>query len=820
MLLQKLDTRNSACREVGPLTAQPHKAEFGQFMTPSSVARFMVSLFPPSTQKTCRLLDAGAGVGALSCAFLDGWVKGDFAFEEVEATAYEIDGKLCGHLEQNLAGYSRVTAHIIAGDYIDLATSEGLQDRGYTHAILNPPYKKINGRSGHRLALRSVGIETVNLYSAFVALAVSEVGPGGQIVAIIPRSFCNGPYYRPFRDFILERAAIRHMHLFESRNKVFRDDRVLQESIIIRLECGGKPGPVTVTTSTDDSFSDLTTNEHPFNRIVFPDDSERFIHVPTTTEKSAIERLPAVRYSLADIGVKVSTGPVVGFRLKAHLRDMPEPGAVPLIYPAHLSVSGTVWPMPGLKKPNAIMRNHETEKWLYPNGFYCVVRRFSSKEEKRRVVARLVEPAAFGDHSMLGFENHMNLFHENKRGLPEALARGLVVFLSATAVDECFRRFNGHTQVNATDLKRIKYPSRDTLIQLGEWAIQKGTLTQQEIDAKVVSLTEIKDAYQSRSADRMNSQNNYIEAAQKIIVSLGLPRAQQNERSALCLLALLNLTPGKVWADAENPLMGITPIMDWARDHYDKEYAPNTRETFRRQTMHQFCDAGVALYNPDKPDRPVNSPKAVYQIEPAALTLLRTFGTSQWHEGLAAYLAERETLIARYAMEREQNRIPVEIAPGQQITLSPGEHSELIRAIIEDFGPRFAPGSVLVYAGDTGDKWGYFDAALLAELGVDVDSHGKMPDVVLHYTAKDWLLLVESVTSHGPVNGKRHAELAKLFSGSTAGLVYVTAFPNRAIMGRYLGEIAWETEVWVADAPSHLIHFNGERFLGPYSTEG
>ena len=317
----------------------------------------------------------------------------------------------------------------------------------------------------------------------------------------------------------------------------------------------------------------------------------------------------------------------------------------------------------------------------------------------------------------------------------------------------------------------------------------------------------------------MNNQNDYIEAAQQIIVSLGLPRAQQNERSALCLLALLNLTPGKAWADAENPLVGITPIMDWAREHYGKEYAPNTRETFRRQSMHQFCDAGVALYNPDKPDLPVNSPKAVYQIEPAALALLRTFGTPAWHDSLAAYLAERETLVARYAKEREQNRIPVEIAPGQQITLSPGEHSELIRAIIENFAPRFAPGSVLVYAGDTGDKWGCFNAALLAGLGVDVDSHGKMPDVVLHFVEKNWLLLVESVTSHGPVDGKRHAELAKLFAGSKAGLVYVTAFPNRSIMGRYLGEIAWETEVWVADAPSHLIHFNGVRFLGPYPTE-
>ena len=309
----------------------------------------------------------------------------------------------------------------------------------------------------------------------------------------------------------------------------------------------------------------------------------------------------------------------------------------------------------------------------------------------------------------------------------------------------------------------------------------------------------------------------HINEAHQILISLGLPRAQQNERSALALLALINLTPSKTWTQAENPLIGITPIMDWSRDNYGTAYAPNTRETFRRQTMHQFVDAGIALYNPDQPTRPVNSPKAVYQIAPATLALLHSFDTSQWHNNLAAYLSSNPTLTAQYAMERQQNRIPVQIAPGVEITLSPGIHSELIRATIKEFAPRFAPGSILVYAGDTGEKWGYFDAVLLAKLGVDVDSHGKMPDVVLHFVENNWLLLVECVTSHGPVDGKRHAELARLFANSTAGLVYVTAFPNRAMMARYLAEIAWETEVWVADSPSHLIHFNGVRFLGPYT---
>ncbi len=256
--------------------------------------------------------------------------------------------------------------------------------------------------------------------------------------------------------------------------------------------------------------------------------------------------------------------------------------------------------------------------------------------------------------------------------------------------------------------------------------------------------------------------------------------------------------------------------MDWIRDNYNKTYAPNTRETVRRQTMHQFISAGIALYNPDRPGRPVNSPAVVYQIEPAALALMRSFGTSRWRNKLSAYLLGQQTLAAQYANDRKQHLIPVRIAPGKQIMLTPGEHSELIRAIVEDFGARFVPGGVLIYTGDTGQKWGYFDAELLRQLGVSVDSHGKMPDVVLHYPERNWLLLVESVSCHRPVDGKRHAELANLFSKSNAGLVYVTAFPTRSLMSKYLAAIAWETEVWVADSPSHLIHFDGERFLGPY----
>jgi adenine-specific DNA-methyltransferase len=472
-------------------TAAEKKSRFGQFLTPARTAAFMAGLFP-SGYGDCRLLDAGAGIGSLAAAFLERWRSGDLRFNRVDLDLYELDASLHTQLAQTLSKYHGNTCSVnIHGEDFIHAASDALSDGlfakpffAYTHAILNPPYKKINSHSTHRTALRRVGIETVNLYSAFVALAIAQAAPGGQIVAIIPRSFCNGPYYRPFRDFILQHAAIHHIHLFESRSKAFKDDAVLQENVIVRLERGGQQGPVRISTSTDDTFSDLTVHEHPFDRIVFPDDSERFIHVPTSPDKNTLELTPAIQYSLANLGIKVSTGPVVDFRLKAHLRNMPGPGTVPLLYPGHFANSVATWPIEGMKKPNAIERNADTEKWLYPAGFYCVVRRFSSKEEARRIVASVVDPGVFGAVSVLGFENHLNVFHTNRCGLPQALAHGLTVFLNTTAVDEMFRRFNGHTQVNSTDLMLMKYPSRDVLTQLGEWAMQQGHLTQGLIDEK------------------------------------------------------------------------------------------------------------------------------------------------------------------------------------------------------------------------------------------------------------------------------------------------------------------------------------------------
>jgi type II restriction enzyme len=306
---------------------------------------------------------------------------------------------------------------------------------------------------------------------------------------------------------------------------------------------------------------------------------------------------------------------------------------------------------------------------------------------------------------------------------------------------------------------------------------------------------------------------NKIEEALQILIDLGVPKGQQNDRTALCLLALLDMKPKTRWADAQSPLVGITPMMDFARKNYKKEYAPNTRETFRRFSMHQLVEAGIALYNPDKPDRPVNSPHAVYQISAAALSVIRQYDTTAYPLSLEKFHAETVSLALRYQQEREMVMIPVTISSNREVILSPDEHSQLIKEIIEQFAPRFIPGATLLYVGDTGNKWGYFDKNTFETIGLQADEHGKMPDVIFYHAAKKRLVLVESVTSHGPVDSKRQIELQKLFPTKLTA-IYVSAFPNKQTFTRFIQDIAWETEVWLSDNPTHMIHFNGDKFLG------
>ncbi len=461
------------------------RSALGQFMTPSRIAEFMASLFRrwPSH---CRLLDPGAGIGSLTEAFVGQHAEKAPRKGCLDVEAYEIDPLLLGHLQARLqrlesTGHPtnrEVRATGAGRDFIvEGSFALSFADRRFTHAILNPPYKKIGATSQYRKLLRQAGIETVNLYTAFLGLAVALVENGGEIVAIVPRSFCNGAYFRPFREWLLERVAIRHIHVFESRHRAFADDDVLQENIIVYFQRGAPQSDVVVSNCHDPGFSDYVERRVPFEEIVHSTDPQRFIHIPTVTPNGSNGLFA---HSLAELGLGVSTGPVVDFRLKNCWLAEPAPGAVPLLYAHHFGGETFQWPR-SHKKPNALKLNPESRKWLMPRGWYVLTKRFSAKEERRRIVAYALDPSAL-PHELYGFENHLNVIHQGKAGLEPYLARGLALFLNTTLVDEHFRTFSGHTQVNATDLRAMRFPSRATLTRFGKWAERRTSLTQEAID--------------------------------------------------------------------------------------------------------------------------------------------------------------------------------------------------------------------------------------------------------------------------------------------------------------------------------------------------
>lgn len=434
------------------------RSALGQFFTPLSVADFMASLLSFPRSRSFSLLEPGAGIGSLAAAVL-----ARAHSHQVGVTCYEIEPKFEQALRETLAAYPKASPIVHTRDFIEDAVRlvAAGNNPHFDMAILNPPYKKIGVSSSHRLLMRKLGVETSNLYTCFLACAVSLCRPQAQVVAIIPRSFMNGTYFKPFRYWLLGHAAITHIHVFDSRDRAFADDDVLQENVIVRLIVGGKQGNVVISTSRDQTFSDMRQRVCSFDEVVTAGDEELFVHVPTV----AAEALSLSGFTLNDLGLDVCTGPVVDFRLREHLREQPEQGSVPLLYSTHFVSGQLEWPKPG-RKPNAILRNLATERWLMPNGCYVLIRRFTSKEEKRRVVAYVLDHGALVA-DVVGFENHLNVIHANKRGLPAELARGLAAYLNSQVVDDYFRTFSGHTQVNATDLRRLKYPSRDDLTCLG-----------------------------------------------------------------------------------------------------------------------------------------------------------------------------------------------------------------------------------------------------------------------------------------------------------------------------------------------------------------
>ena len=462
------------------------RSELGQFMTPSDVAQFMASML--TTKRTeVRVLDPGAGVGSLTAAFVENALKRKL-HKSIFVTAFEIDETLCNSLRENLLlCQEECKRQKVQFDFEvrneDFVVSGIFASEEFECVIMNPPYRKINSNSEHRSLLRAQGIETSNLYTAFMAIGMKKLRQGGDMVAITPRSFCNGTYFRRFRKEFLSEMVFQRLHVYASRSEAFADDQVLQENIITH-SCKSRTVAETVVVSTS---SGKTIQERlvPYQSIVHSNDSEFFIRVLSDSSddnvSSRISNLPCV---LSDLGLEVSTGRVVDFRTKDNLLSDPDSQSVPLIYPCHLKQGRVSWPLVNCRKPNALRRNQDTESLLVEAGHYVLVKRFSAKEEKRRIVASVLSPTDTRGLPV-GIENHLNFFHNEGGTLEPELALGLAVYLNSTIVDQFFRLFSGHTQVNSTDLRTIPYPSSKRLIAIGKRAKKSSSTSQEAIDATI-----------------------------------------------------------------------------------------------------------------------------------------------------------------------------------------------------------------------------------------------------------------------------------------------------------------------------------------------
>ncbi len=444
-----------------------------------------------------RILDPGAGAGVLFAALVDSLISRENRPLSIEVVAYETDSAILPFLEETLKrcevlctskgiGFRGMARH---EDFVSDAiakTSESLfaaPGMRYTHIILNPPYKKINTQTAMGKRLYAAGLEVANLYAAFVWLSTRLLEAGGEIVAITPRSFCNGPYFKKFRTAFLNMVNLTRIHVFASRKKAFGDDDVLQENIIYHaVREVRKAKSVVISTSDGLDFDKGHTLSVPYSRVVHSGDPDVFIHLDLDgADLGLAERMKCFTSSLSKLGLGVSTGRVVDFRAREYLRQSTEQGTVPLIHPYHFQYGFIDWPMESKKRPSAIMSSVETSDLLIEAGFYVLTKRFSSKEQRRRVMAAIYDPARI-DARLVGFENHLNYFHGQGKGLSADLAKGLALYLNSTLADQYFRLFSGHTQVNATDLRRMPYPAYEQLIRLGGHV--KETMPDQEtIDA-------------------------------------------------------------------------------------------------------------------------------------------------------------------------------------------------------------------------------------------------------------------------------------------------------------------------------------------------
>ena len=453
------------------IVSDSHKTLLGQYLTPNVIAEFISQLAFRYSKKlqNINILDPGAGQGILFSSFVE-------LFKEHESTlkmhvdAFEIDKTIIPDLNAHaklLEEKYDVQVNIVDKDFIETSVYDinwGIEKK-YTHIVMNPPYKKMNVNSSYYKQLKEIGIETVNLYAAFVALSIQLLSVDGILVAIIPRSFCNGRYFLNFRKNLLRTCDILHIHSFASRTESFKEESVLQENIIIVLKKTKlKSNEVIISASSDRSLANYKEYVFTAEDIVSSGDDQSFINIPS-------DKNPKISFpffsSIDELQLSVSTGPIVDFRMKEKLISYDISDTTPLLYAVHLKEGKICWPVVS-KKPNSILLNSvEKSKLAYPSGFYVIVKRFSSKEEKRRIWASIITDSDFSSRDFTA-ENHLNIFHCNKHGLQKEIATGLYVFLNSFYLDDIFRKFSGHTQVNATDLRNLKYPDLDQLTTISK----------------------------------------------------------------------------------------------------------------------------------------------------------------------------------------------------------------------------------------------------------------------------------------------------------------------------------------------------------------
>jgi adenine-specific DNA-methyltransferase len=494
LLLELDDARKDASTHLDPR----RRAQMGQFLTPSSIATFMAGMFL-CRRSTVRILDPGAGTGSLAAALALTLCDRPRRPTAIAVTAYESDPLLVGYLRQTLARCRRVCtdtgisfqARVLDQDFIEAGVN-GLagdlfgmgEPERFECAILNPPYRKIRTESRERSLLHSIGLETTNLYTGFVALAARLLVPDGEMVAITPRSFCNGPYFEPFRRYFLRDMRFRRIHVFDARNKAFGDDKVLQENVIFHAVKNTEANPEAIVSASSEPGANLRTRTVKHEELIHPRDRHAVIHVvPEKEGKNTRDQISSLRETLNGLGLAVSTGRVVHFRARDLLRAQPGKNTVPLIYPCHFKHGYVEWPNGRTRKPNALVRGPSAEELVVPGGHYVLTKRFSSKEERRRIVAAVYDPTRV-TAAQVAFENHLNYFHEHGSGLPAMLAKGLAAYLNSSLVDTYFRQFSGHTQVNASDLRSLPYPTRSALIALARH-LGSAFPSQEEIDRLV-----------------------------------------------------------------------------------------------------------------------------------------------------------------------------------------------------------------------------------------------------------------------------------------------------------------------------------------------